>query len=246
MNDAHELLDAAETWGAKTVVPYAGGGAPWHWEIGLGPPLDGTGPVYRSVDPEPEVVATAAAERSASRQLGVVPSPVQVCILRPGDGAVLNEDGARASVRSSWPYQGDDHAGAALSSIPSFCVRYASEDWSARRNDETTSTGDSVAWLKKKALLGLLAREQARRFGLFPPTSAVQATSDNFRRRFGLGAIADMGQFFAQQGLDSATWKEMMTDICAIETLEQVLHPALLARVPAVFRVWNARAWQRS
>ena len=37
MNDADDLLETATVWGARSVVPYANGGAPWYWDIGLGP-----------------------------------------------------------------------------------------------------------------------------------------------------------------------------------------------------------------
>jgi L-ascorbate metabolism protein UlaG (beta-lactamase superfamily) len=37
MNDADDLLETAVQWGASTVVPYANGGAPWYWSLGLGP-----------------------------------------------------------------------------------------------------------------------------------------------------------------------------------------------------------------
>lgn len=37
MNDAEDLMATAEAWGARCVVPYANGGAPWFARLGLGP-----------------------------------------------------------------------------------------------------------------------------------------------------------------------------------------------------------------
>lgn len=42
MNGAKELVQVAEAWGARAILPYANGGAPWFWERGLGPRLDGS------------------------------------------------------------------------------------------------------------------------------------------------------------------------------------------------------------
>lgn len=85
MNNADDALDLAEAWGASTIVPYGAGGAPWYWERGLGPRLDGSGVEDPSFDPFPERVVEAA-----SRRLWVdgnwMNSPVAVSVLRPGDG----------------------------------------------------------------------------------------------------------------------------------------------------------------
>jgi hypothetical protein len=93
MNDADDLLDVAERWGARAVVPYADGGAPWHWELGLGPRLDGAqgedGDVH--FDPTPSHVAEVAARRSSAKE-GPVPSPVAVRVLRPGESLATGRD----------------------------------------------------------------------------------------------------------------------------------------------------------
>jgi L-ascorbate metabolism protein UlaG (beta-lactamase superfamily) len=105
MNDATDLLDAAELWSARSVIPYADGGAPWYWELGLGPRLDGSGRVNPAVDPRPEVVASAAAARSASGE-ALIPSPVRVTLLRPGDSFKLQGGETRVLRRRphAWPY----------------------------------------------------------------------------------------------------------------------------------------------
>jgi thiopeptide-type bacteriocin biosynthesis protein len=103
MNDGHGLLDTAERCSAKYVVPYAAGGAPWYWDRGLGSPPEGI-PGDRS-DPLPDDVANLASARSKSAE-GDIASPVQVLILRPGQGLRLRD--GRASIENGphqiWPY----------------------------------------------------------------------------------------------------------------------------------------------
>lgn len=94
MCDAGDLLDVAERWRARRVVPYADGGAPWYWELGLGPRLDGRTNADPDFDPPPEHVAELAAAR---------PGAPEVTVLRPGaaltaQGDVLSHPGA------TWPY----------------------------------------------------------------------------------------------------------------------------------------------
>lgn len=71
MNDADDLLDTAAAFGARTVVPYANGGAPWYARIGLGPreDADSSDPNF---DPPPQTVVNLQARRGAP-DLAVVP-----------------------------------------------------------------------------------------------------------------------------------------------------------------------------
>lgn len=104
MYDAEELLDLAECWGAQYLVPYACGGAPWYWQRGLGPMLDGQGSTSRS-DPVPEVVQAAAEFRTGTESAPHC-SPVNVTILRPGDGFAVTAEGLRVARQEphAWPY----------------------------------------------------------------------------------------------------------------------------------------------
>ena len=85
MNDVNDALDLAEAWGAKMIVPYGAGGAPWYWERGLGPRLDGGGVEDPSFDPFPERVVEAAGKRLWLDGKWMS-SPVVPCLMRPGDG----------------------------------------------------------------------------------------------------------------------------------------------------------------
>lgn len=105
MATADMALDIAERWGAKVLVPYADGGAPWHWRLGLGPNREDPGSEVPGFDPFPERVVEAARRRSAAGPGRPIASPVSVVVLRPGQGlaspdpvTVVDADEHR------WPY----------------------------------------------------------------------------------------------------------------------------------------------
>lgn len=92
MCDADDLIDVAEIWNAKQIVPYSDGGAPWYWLRGLGPTLDGTETPIMAVDPTPESVAEVAKQRTGTRHDGLLASPVPICLLRPNDALLFKSD----------------------------------------------------------------------------------------------------------------------------------------------------------
>jgi hypothetical protein len=108
MNDCDDLFDTAEAFQAHVVVPYADGGAPWYWQLGLGPDLSSGTTPRSTFDPPPEsVLAGARARSSCNGEL--IPSPVAVSLLRPGDALVLDtENGCRVTSHPGhrWPFDG--------------------------------------------------------------------------------------------------------------------------------------------
>ncbi len=105
MTTADEAIDVAEAWGAGTVVPYADGGAPWYWRIGLGPRLDEHVQEANGFDPLPERVLTAARHRTEMPS-GLLASPVRVSLMRPGD-SMTGVSSAPRIVRvpgHEWPF----------------------------------------------------------------------------------------------------------------------------------------------
>jgi L-ascorbate metabolism protein UlaG (beta-lactamase superfamily) len=110
MNDAGEAIDTAEYWHARYFVPYADGGAPWFWEIGLGPTLDGSAgesEEWAGFDPLPERVLHELCARSAPTPTAIAPSPVEGMLMRPGE-SVCVLDGLpqiRKSSHHTWPWK---------------------------------------------------------------------------------------------------------------------------------------------
>lgn len=106
MTTPDEAIDLAETWGAPTVVPYADGGAPWYWRMGLGPRLDEEAPEANGFDPLPERVLDAARNRT-EMPCGLIGSTVQVLLLRPGDsiGRVSQSPVVTRIDGHAWPFQ---------------------------------------------------------------------------------------------------------------------------------------------
>lgn len=118
MNDAEDALATAEAFGARYVVPYADGGAPWYWREGMGPTYRGY-PAYEGFREAAEhslddQVSTPFPERIrevAARRYGGAPGPVEPLILRPGDALRL-DDGPQVTrfPGHAWPYGDDPHA----------------------------------------------------------------------------------------------------------------------------------------
>ncbi|MGF1938983.1 MAG: MBL fold metallo-hydrolase [Nostoc sp. ChiQUE02] len=104
MCDADDLIDVAEIWNAKQIVPYSDGGAPWFWQRGLGPCLDGSQAHIMAVDPTPEHVCQIATVRSGTRKDGAIASPVSICLLRPGDALAFAQEDTQVVQNQSWPY----------------------------------------------------------------------------------------------------------------------------------------------
>ncbi|MEH2420582.1 MAG: hypothetical protein V7K48_06430 [Nostoc sp.] len=102
MCNADDLIDVAEIWNAKRIVPYSDGGAPWFWQRGLGPCLDGLQAHIMAVDPTPEHVCQVATQRSGTCKDGAIASPVSICLLRPGDAFTFAQEDTRV-VQNQWP-----------------------------------------------------------------------------------------------------------------------------------------------
>lgn len=109
MNDADDLLDTAERWGARCVIPYANGGAPWYHALGLGPRPDAPQEADVHFNPCPEHVVDVADRRSSTPE-GPLASPVDVLVLRPGQSlettshadAVIRPGESSPADRSWW------------------------------------------------------------------------------------------------------------------------------------------------
>ena len=100
MNEAQDVIEIARAWGAPVVIPYANGGAPWFWEMGLGPRLDHCGgPV--DVDFDPDLQPLMQAVEVANTQ----GAALRVLSMHPGEGVELERGlRPRAVIEPGWPF----------------------------------------------------------------------------------------------------------------------------------------------
>jgi L-ascorbate metabolism protein UlaG (beta-lactamase superfamily) len=207
MNDADELIDTAEHWGAASVVPYAAGGAPWYWEFGMGPTHGAVPSQRHPFDPPPEHVLRAAAARSALRSRTLT-SPAQVLMLRPGD-SLRQSAGCWQKERPAphaWPYPED--------------VDSRSES-PPRRADSKLSEADRTKVLRKRILLRLWARHEVERLGAVVAQKDVQEYTDGFRRTYQLQRKEAMQAWLAESGLDVSRFSGLMSDLTKLSWLER-------------------------
>jgi hypothetical protein len=113
MLSAEQAIDTAERLKARVLIPYADGGAPWHWCIGLGPRLDeaGGGGEIEGFDYAPERVVASGLHRSTFPDGTPVTSPIKVALMRPNQTLRLRGSSSSAtSIRihsikgQDWPY----------------------------------------------------------------------------------------------------------------------------------------------
>lgn len=106
MTGPEGAVDIAERFGARYLVPYADGGAPWHWRIGLGPQLDREDDERPGFDLRPERVLEAAASRTHDVVGAAIASTVTPLLVRPGEALVDIGAGARVVRRPGhvWPF----------------------------------------------------------------------------------------------------------------------------------------------
>jgi L-ascorbate metabolism protein UlaG (beta-lactamase superfamily) len=203
MNDQHALLDTAERWHARHVVPYANGGAPWYWQLGLGPRQDRHGHDQDDYfDPPPETVVRAAAARSGDGSHSF-PSPVATHVVRPGESLDFDAAGDLVVLPNDghvWPYADIDAAGSAPG-----------------------STAEPMGLTRKRVLLRILAMEEMRRRGLRVTMEQVADMSDDLRNQNGL---LDQDQMFAwleHARLSMAEYCEVVAEWQGVIQLETIM-----------------------
>lgn len=198
MAGAGEALDVAETFGARVLVPYADGGAPWFWNLGLGPDLSVPGGGDPCFDPPPESVVFAARHRSSWGDVPVA-SPVEVCVLRPGQSLVHVAGGAGAAFG---PFE---HAG---------------HRWPYADTAQPADAAREIAFARKKALLRILARTVAPQMGIVVGAREAQALGDHLRRETGLLRSETMRHWLGRNNLSVGQFGELMTEWARCNALE--------------------------
>jgi L-ascorbate metabolism protein UlaG (beta-lactamase superfamily) len=211
MNDAHALIDTAERWHASYVVPYADGGAPWYWQLGLGPRMD-ENERLRNIhsDPRPEAVVRAAAARSEEGSRSIS-SPVATLIMRPGESLDFDAQGAAVILPNEghlWPYAGSD----AVLTMPGL-------------------TSEPEGLSRKRILLRILAKEEMKRRGLVVSTKQIMEMSDELRRDNGLVDHDQMLAWLSRAGLSMAEYCEILVDWQGVIQLEEAMADAIEKRL---------------
>jgi L-ascorbate metabolism protein UlaG (beta-lactamase superfamily) len=211
MNDAHALLDTAERWRARYVVPYADGGAPWYWQLGLGPRMDGSErPTNAHFDPRPEAVVRAAAARSDGESRPIA-SPVATLMMRPGESLDFDAQGAAAIVPNEghlWPYAASD----AVLTMPG-------------------ATAEPEGLSRKRVLLRILAKEEIARRGLAVSAEQLMEMSDELRRDNGLTDHAQMLAWLERADLSMAEYCEILLEWQGVIKLEEAMADAIEKRL---------------
>jgi L-ascorbate metabolism protein UlaG (beta-lactamase superfamily) len=224
MNNAHDLLDTAEEWGARHVVPYACGGAPWYWEMGLGPRPPAVGKRSQLTDPPPEEVRDAQHARTETRE-GMIPSPVAVRVMRPGESIDPKAGAIATEASHEWPYGELRRAAADIEKDPELLLR----------------GGEDLAVVRKKILLQILAGAEAERHDVGASAAEIQAMADTFRIRYGLLTQRDVEQWLAAESLDIGSFAATMREFVLVEKLCERFAPQIDEALGVALRINTAR-----
>jgi L-ascorbate metabolism protein UlaG (beta-lactamase superfamily) len=198
MNDAHALLDTAERWHASYVVPYANGGAPWYWQLGLGSSMDGG---TERLDPRPEAVVQAATERSGD-VLHSISSPTKPLVMRPGESLNFDNQGVAVILPNEghlWPYAAHE----ALLTLPKMV--------------------EPEGLTRKRVLLRILAKEELKRRELVISVQQVIEMSDELRNSNGLTEHDQMLVWLDRAGLSQAEYCDILTDWQGVILMEELM-----------------------
>lgn len=84
-----------------------------------------------------------------------------------------------------------------------------------------TACGETMAVVRKKALLRILARRDADRENIRITDIDIQVTSEWFRREFGLVQDEDLSRWMTDQGLTEAAFATAMRDFTVVRLLEE-------------------------
>jgi hypothetical protein len=108
--------------------------------------------------------------------------------------------------------------------------------------DQVLRGGETMAVVRKKVLLRLLARREAAHLGLQVTSDELQARADRFRADYGLLTAADTTRWLAAEGLTPHAFTALVRDFCLVDKLEQLYERQVDHGVADQIRVSTARA----
>lgn len=106
---------------------------------------------------------------------------------------------------------------------------------------QITACGETMAVVRKKALLRILARHAMDRAGVCVTEADVKATSDWFRRGFGLLAGEDFSRWLESQKLTTSAFAKAMHDFALVRLLEEAYAAEIDELVPDQIAISTAR-----
>jgi len=109
---------------------------------------------------------------------------------------------------------------------------------------DLTACGETLAVVRKKALLRILAHRDADRANIRPADAEVQATSEQFRRNYGLADGNELADWMAHQGLTEAAYARAMHDFTIVRLLEEAYAEEINELVPDHIAIATARLRQ--
>jgi hypothetical protein len=104
-----------------------------------------------------------------------------------------------------------------------------------------TACGETMAVVRKKALLRILACHDADRAGISVTDADIKATCDWFRRGFGLLADEDFSRWIECQKLTEAAFARAMHDFTVVRLLEEAYAEEINELVPDQIAISTAR-----
>ena len=107
--------------------------------------------------------------------------------------------------------------------------------------DQLTACGETLAVVRKKALLRILARREAERAGLNVTDADIAATLEKFCHDFGLAEQKELSRWLAQQQLSEAGFAKAMLDFTIVRLLEQAYAGQIDELVPDHIAISTAR-----
>lgn len=106
---------------------------------------------------------------------------------------------------------------------------------------QITACGETMAVVRKKALLRILARHAMDRAGVSVTEADMKATSDWFRRGFGLLAEEDFSRWLESQKLTKPAFAKAMHDFTVVRLLEEAYAAEIDELVPDQIAISTAR-----
>jgi hypothetical protein len=104
-----------------------------------------------------------------------------------------------------------------------------------------TACGETMAVVRKKALLRILARRDADRADINITDAEIEVTSERFRRDFGLMREEDLSRWIVSRGLTEATFATAMRDFTVVRLLEEAYAREIDELVPDHIAISTAR-----